>query len=324
MAIIFDIPNEILLEIIPFFCLKSLIAGRGVCKEWKELILRHIAINVPRIGLASHVCVCAILYILTINGARRSLLRLYTRLIRTPTFLRTRPWTLENLQPFDRQGYIDALLSQHNDIPEDFCIWILEWPAARAAINCSWPGLPATGRIIPKEARDMKKGFNFLGRIPPLVHTIRFNMNRRAYWDKPREYSEEESDDDASDKCFRSCHIPAESVAYDWSGMPPDWVQVPALLVYERAQDKTWLVLDTKRSWPYSVCVLPHDDEYPQHETAIMFSSWISWLKGELYTADKRVREGNGSYATKLPQLDDHVLWTDGHDTGRKRAPTST
>ncbi|KAF9560326.1 hypothetical protein CPC08DRAFT_477035 [Agrocybe pediades] len=37
--------------------------------------------------------------------------------------------------------YIDGLLSQHTYIPEDFRMWILEWPA-RMAISCLWPGIP--------------------------------------------------------------------------------------------------------------------------------------------------------------------------------------
>jgi hypothetical protein len=61
--------------------------------------------------------------------------------INSPWFLQTRPWVLENLQPFDREAYVAALLVQYNRLPEAFELWLLEWPA-RAIIGGIWPGLP--------------------------------------------------------------------------------------------------------------------------------------------------------------------------------------
>ncbi len=81
-------------------------------------------------------------------------------MINTPGFLNTRGWTLDNLEPFDRQAYIDALLSQHPAIPEDFRIWILEWPA-RLAIGCMWPGLPFIDSSTESAMR--RPGVNWLG-----------------------------------------------------------------------------------------------------------------------------------------------------------------
>ncbi|KAJ6486055.1 hypothetical protein C8R47DRAFT_933301, partial [Mycena vitilis] len=144
-----DLPPEVSLQIFPRLPLKALIAGEGVCRLWKQLI-----------SMAE------------INPTRRSLWALYRKIVNDPLFLPTRPWLLANLRPFDRQAYIDALLFQHNYIPEDFRLWILEWPA-RAVIACAWPGLPETycGRPPHESGDDVERmiGCNYLGRIPPLV-----------------------------------------------------------------------------------------------------------------------------------------------------------
>jgi len=113
-----DLPNEILLHAFRFFPLKALIIGRTVSQDWRRLI-----------PLAD------------ISPIRRALLDFYLTLVSSPIFPQTRPWVLANLQPFDRQAYIDDLMRQHPYVPEAFRVWILEWPA-RAVIGCVWPGLP--------------------------------------------------------------------------------------------------------------------------------------------------------------------------------------
>jgi hypothetical protein len=62
-------------------------------------------------------------------------------IINSPWFLQTRPWVLDNLQPFNREAYVDALLAQYPRLPEAFMLWLLEWPA-RAIVGGIWPGLP--------------------------------------------------------------------------------------------------------------------------------------------------------------------------------------
>ena len=111
-------PNEILLDIIPALPLASLIAAHGVDHNWRRLVA---AANVL--------------------APRRELLDLYLTVVNSPWFLQTRPWVLENLQPFDREAYVAALLTQYNPLPEAFELWLLEWPA-RAVIGGIWPGLP--------------------------------------------------------------------------------------------------------------------------------------------------------------------------------------
>ncbi|KAF4611671.1 hypothetical protein D9613_003681 [Agrocybe pediades] len=112
------LPPELVLHIFAFLELKPYILSHAVCKSWNALLPST-----------------------KIYPIRRRLFNLSKQMLSCPNFLKTRPWLLNNLQPFDRQAYIDGLLSQHPHIPEDFRIWILEWPA-RMAICCMWPGLP--------------------------------------------------------------------------------------------------------------------------------------------------------------------------------------
>jgi hypothetical protein len=111
-------PNELLLQLLSLLPLKSLIAAQGVDRKWRQLV--DAADILP---------------------LRRKLLGLYLSIVNSPWFLQTRPWVLENLQPFDREAYISTLLMQYNRLPEAFMLWLLEWPAL-AVIGGIWPGLP--------------------------------------------------------------------------------------------------------------------------------------------------------------------------------------
>lgn len=141
-----ELPVELILHFFSCLPIKSLIASRGVCKGWRRLV--------PLADL---------------NPNRRRLLQLFDTIINSPFFLRTRPWTVNNLQDFDRQAYVDALLEQYDKIPEEFRLWILEWPA-RVAVRCQWPGLPfvdCRGENIERE-----KGINFLANVPPQLSAL--------------------------------------------------------------------------------------------------------------------------------------------------------
>ncbi|KAK7042339.1 hypothetical protein R3P38DRAFT_2889872 [Favolaschia claudopus] len=204
-----DLPNELLLQIFPHFPLKSLIAALGVRSLW-----RHLA------PLAE------------INPARRGLLELYLQIIASPIFRQTRPWLLERLRPFDREAYIDSLLEQHNYLPEDFRIWILEWPAKAVIAGC-WPGLPTTyygldseNKLMPRRDR-LFRGCNWLGRQPPVLHAVEF-----SYIQNPKEAN------------------------------PQD---VPALLVWEEYL-MTWLVLGPKSLCSHGVYTVGDDEYYGDFE----------------------------------------------------------
>lgn len=64
------------------------------------------------------------------------------------------------MRPFDRwQAYIHALLAQYSAIPEEFRLWILEWPAC-LAVACTWPALLIDFKTCDCERR---LGVNWLG-----------------------------------------------------------------------------------------------------------------------------------------------------------------
>lgn len=160
MAQFTDIPNELLLLFFSYLPLKALISARGVSQHWRVLI--------------SHA---------DILPARRALLRLYLRILASPLFIPTRPWVLSRLRPFDRKAYLDTLLKEHQYLPDDFCLWVLEWPA-RAAIRGSWPGLPVCGppRSIADDVENIG-GYNWLGSSPPRISAMMFG--RRPYGSIP-------------------------------------------------------------------------------------------------------------------------------------------
>ena len=113
------LPTELLLRIFFYFELQDLIRSRAICTEWRTLVLA--ANKLP---------------------ARQSMFNLYFELVASPWFLKTRSWLLANLKPqFNRQLHINRLLTQYPSLPEDFRLWVLEWPA-RAVIANIWPGLP--------------------------------------------------------------------------------------------------------------------------------------------------------------------------------------
>ncbi|KAJ7825462.1 hypothetical protein B0H13DRAFT_326081 [Mycena leptocephala] len=94
---LFDLSNEIILEIFPHCPLKSIIAATGVCTLWTKLVLLS-----------------------DIDTTRKALLNLCFSIIESSAFERSRPWLLENLHPFDRQAYIDTLLDQRDYLPDNF------------------------------------------------------------------------------------------------------------------------------------------------------------------------------------------------------------
>ena len=130
MSAVSEMPNELLVSIFSHLPLTDLIRCRGVCWLWRDLI------NNP---------LCP-----SITPARRSLLRLYTEALASPTltseynnYLRTR------IRPFDREACVNELMRRcsclptdfpHTILPDEFVTWILEWPA-RVLIGGMWPGL---------------------------------------------------------------------------------------------------------------------------------------------------------------------------------------
>jgi hypothetical protein len=149
MAAISQIPIELLFYVFSYLDLKSLIAAHAVCRRWRGLV--------PTSNIAP---------------SRRALFELYLQIVSSPYFPQTRPWLLKRLKHFDREAYLATLLDQHNYLPEDFCLWILEWPAC-AAFGRIWPGLHCIEITeVMKDGVRRIEGVNWLGSVPPQVSAM--------------------------------------------------------------------------------------------------------------------------------------------------------
>ncbi|KAJ6600024.1 hypothetical protein DFH09DRAFT_1021400 [Mycena vulgaris] len=298
-----DLPPEISLQIFPHLHLKALVAAEGVCRLWKH-----------QISVAD------------INPTRRALLNLYRKTINDPLFLPTRPWLLANLprnaaDKFDRQAYIDTLLTQHNYIPEDFRLWILEWPE-RAVIACAWPDLPGD---YSQRGDDVERivGCNFLARIPPVVHKISLDLEEICPPDissdgggsleKYNPYSDDNHSDKGSETSEHSEWSDVEEYyrsREEFNYSPPpgsDSVELvfPALLIWERDDGRqTWLALDPVS--PFSVYLYHYADYHPGESR--QYISWISWLEAQLRRIHRESRPGCGPVSYPPVQIDGENL----------------
>ncbi|KAJ7512371.1 hypothetical protein B0H11DRAFT_2214177 [Mycena galericulata] len=269
------LPNELLLRIYPHLSLKALILSRGVNKHWRHLVL-----------------------LADLNPIRRSLFELYIRTVESPIFLRTRPWVLEHIRPFDRKAYIGALLDQHAYVPEEFCVWILEWPEG-AVVGCAWPGLPETyfgDDTTNNLERHRGQGINHLCRVPPLVHTV--YLNHRA---------------DTGDLVDED---------------------VPALLTWQFHDESwIWIILDERPILRGKVYDLEgatcEEEEMDASDQSFpwIHSGWIAWQSKRLEKLERRAIEldahpESGPYLQWFTQSDSQDrLWSMEHATGR---PTSS
>lgn len=238
-----SLPVELRLHIFSFLELKPYIVAHGVCSEWRYL-----------------------LPFAEVHPVRRRLFFLYHHMINTTGFLNTRGWTLDNLMPFDRQAYIDSLLCQYPAIPEDFRIWILEWPA-RLAIGSTWPGLPFVDSSTRSAMR--RHGVNWLGHKSSSPK-LRAALYKRTHAEHYR-------------------FIPGLIIWRDTS--TTDW------LVFDETNPDLFgrvYVIDILES-PSRSAVIPHnqldpDDDYSdgyEPYINIPFDSWISYLENYWNTTRK-------------------------------------
>ncbi|KAF8956683.1 hypothetical protein BDZ97DRAFT_1623748, partial [Flammula alnicola] len=153
-------PTELVLHCFSFLELKSLIASQGVCQEWRRLV-----------PLAE------------LDPARRRLLDLYHTVINSPLFIKMNSPGF-HFTPFDRQAYVDCLLSQYHKIPHEFRLWILEWPS-RAVIASLWPALPLEDCVT--DTCTKRSGANWIAFTPPQLSAViygsfsRFETREREF-----------------------------------------------------------------------------------------------------------------------------------------------
>ncbi|PPR05497.1 hypothetical protein CVT26_009065 [Gymnopilus dilepis] len=123
------LPLELQLACFSFLPLETLIISRSVSSTWRSL-LRYPSTSM--------------------HPTRRRLYEIYLMILDNPrpADALSKQYLSNNLvRNFDRELYLQYL--QRNccggniQIPEEFEIWVLEWPAA-LVINGLWPGLPYT------------------------------------------------------------------------------------------------------------------------------------------------------------------------------------
>lgn len=112
------LPSELQLKIASHLQLRELILLRNSSRHRQALINNNLSF---------------------IRRARRELLCLWDDTVRSPYFLPTRQRVTTNLRHFDRARYL-AAISRAVPLPEQFELWVLEWPA-KAVIGWTWPGL---------------------------------------------------------------------------------------------------------------------------------------------------------------------------------------
>ncbi|KAJ6600022.1 hypothetical protein DFH09DRAFT_1504513 [Mycena vulgaris] len=212
------LPDRFILELLPLLCLKSLIAAQGVCRLWNYLVR-----------------------IADIDPARFAILVLYKETIRSPLFIATRPWMMHYFRGFDRKAFVESLLEQHNYVPEDFCLWILEWPA-RAIMFSPWPGLPEY---------PLGGGHNILGCAIPLVETVHLDLDQLDDSDEANHWRTTDLED------YSGGSNTEESSFFDAQDFSRTLVDLPALRLLGGSNgDQTWLVLDRESS-PFDGYVVP-------------------------------------------------------------------
>lgn len=212
---------ELLLETFQWFPVGSLIAAQGVNRQWRRLV-----------PLAD------------IPPMRRALLDLYIEFLESPAFLPSRPAILDDLRPFDREGYVALLHDNGLRLPEEFLLWIREWPS-KAVIDGSWPGLPSsTVNCLPDALRMIKE-----------IKIIKFPFKKIS--DEKRERSIEEEHLQP-----RKAEMQALEIATD--NFLPSW----------------WLILDgPRKDLMGNLYLLQHD---AVHEDDLSPFTWVEWLRGRI------------------------------------------
>lgn len=120
-AIVEDLPNELLLTIFPLLSLKSLIAAKGACRHWQTLVRE------------AH-----------LNPVRRKLLDLFEHVVSATPSGTARPRVSQHYCDSDRDEYLH-FLTRNADAPEDFVLWVREWPAW-GVYGWLWPDLDESKR----------------------------------------------------------------------------------------------------------------------------------------------------------------------------------
>jgi hypothetical protein len=148
MSVIDDVPDEILEEIFARMTLKSLICTRCVCHRLRDVSLLS-----------------------SVDSTRSALYELYLTATLSPAMQAAKDYIEARLIRFDRETYLASLYAQHPYVPEEFQMWLLEWPAG-VAIGFVWPGLPK-GSFEDYGDKHLRS-WNYLSVHPPQLYAIEF------------------------------------------------------------------------------------------------------------------------------------------------------
>ncbi|KAF4612098.1 hypothetical protein D9613_003636 [Agrocybe pediades] len=266
-----DLPNELILVIFSFLELKPYIISHGVCRKWQQM-----------------------LPLVDIHPIRRRMFKLFHHMLQHPGFLDTRPWPLQTIQPFDRKAYIEALLSQYPAVPEEFELWILEWPA-RMVVFSMWPGSPFTH--YQDVTKDQVHGINWLAYLPEgspslltLVHRSRIHdhhsmpalliwaNNAKIMWlifdkDEPELFGRVQVTDWNSEQAPIECRFPMPDDEHDdrYCRIFDNWLEF--LQHFWDVNMRCIMYLLSKSSFQY------HEHRPMAHPVPYEFGSWMANIR---------------------------------------------
>ncbi|KAJ8453833.1 hypothetical protein ONZ45_g19548 [Pleurotus djamor] len=246
-----SLPNELLLHIFRQLPLKTLISARGVCVKWRDMLL-----------------------VADIHPTRRALYEIHLQILEESWFRKSRLAVQRNLKEFDRKAYVDSLLLQHNYLPDDYKMWVLEWPAL-ATFGGFWPGLPSA------EHAGARWGVvNLLDSSKPTVYTLSYIAPAAEASDLWEEGEEIE----------------------DWFPAIPITINV--------GDDVVWLVLDETHYRGEVVQTYSDPDTFQASQIddeVVVWSSWVEYLRDKVDDLEYTQRESIPSF--HLAERIDFAPW---------------
>jgi hypothetical protein len=185
---------------------------------------------------------------------------LYHEIVFSPVLPITRSWTLARLRYFNRLAFLNRLLDQHPYLPEEFRLWILEWPA-NFAFGGVWPGLPVKERAESVSPRSPLKG---------RIGTLANNGERLEGWNwlGYRAYQ------------VSAVYYHDPDATRTFEGRENDGC-VPALLVWStsKCNNCVWLVLDKRDKLRERVYDVRDAQLMTGDVRDKVYSGWVEWLR---------------------------------------------
>ncbi|KAI0695620.1 hypothetical protein BC835DRAFT_1345982 [Cytidiella melzeri] len=250
--LLMDLPDEVHLAIQSHMTVSSLLISRAVCRLWHSLI--------P----GSH-----------IPPARLRLIHLYLRLVYSPAFHATRKDTLSRLQPFDAGRALSMIAKGGVQVPEEFRVWLLEWPA-RAAFAGIWPGLRFQSDLHADAASNSaEESLQKTGR------TSLLNSDKPYILNQLEVTSHSDSENPVTMR-----------VSPPWASVPPSNRAVALVLdstYFNGWQRSNMLVLSAPDPWKELIGRVYLVDGLQTRADHAFAHSWVDYLLQELEREEKRV-----------------------------------